>query len=86
MVFDVLRPHMHGKLICCELYLLCSFCFSLLLSCKLTINMKYIKGQNRTQTFLFPVSLEDAAEPENEVRLIDVFVNGLKLDEFGFRV
>ncbi len=48
--------------------------------------MKYIKGQNRTQTFLFPVSLEDAVDPEKEVRLIDAFVNGLKLDEFGFLV
>lgn len=47
---------------------------------------KYIQGQNRTQIYLFPVSLEDAVEAENEVRLIDAFVNSLKLDEFGFRL
>ena len=29
--------------------------------------MKYIQGQSRTQTSLFPVSLDDAIDPENEV-------------------
>jgi transposase len=48
--------------------------------------MKYLQGQNRKQTYLFPVSLDEAVETENEVRLIDVFVNSLKLEEFGFRV
>jgi transposase len=48
--------------------------------------MKYIKGQNRTQTYLFPVSLEDAVDAENEVRIIDLFVDSLKLGEFGFKV
>jgi len=48
--------------------------------------MKYIKGQNRAQITLFPVTLDDAVDLENEVRLIDVFVDSLKLDEFGFRV
>lgn len=48
--------------------------------------MKYIKGQNRTQTYLFPVSLDDAVDEENEVRLIDLFVDSLKLGEFGFKV
>ena len=47
--------------------------------------MKYIVGQNRQQTYLFPVSLDDAVEPDNEVRLIDVFVESLKLEEFGFK-
>jgi len=48
--------------------------------------MKYIKGQNRQQTYLFPVSLEDAVDPENEVRLIDVFVDSLNLEAFGFKL
>lgn len=48
--------------------------------------MKYLQGQNREQTYLFPVSLGEAVDPENEVRLIDVFVDSLKPDEFGFRV
>ena len=48
--------------------------------------MKYIKGQNRSQTTLFPVSLDDAVDAGNEVRIIDLFVDSLKLEEFGFRV
>ena len=48
--------------------------------------MKYIKGQNRTQIILFPVSLDDAVNAENEIRLIDLFVDSLKLEVFGFRV
>ena len=48
--------------------------------------MKYIQGQNRAQSCLFPVSLDDAIDPENEVRLIDLFVTSLKLSEYGFKV
>ncbi|WP_346860156.1 IS1182 family transposase [uncultured Draconibacterium sp.] len=47
--------------------------------------MKYLQGQNREQCYLFPVSLDDAVDADNEVRLIDVFVDRLKLEEFGFR-
>jgi len=46
--------------------------------------MKYIIGQNRGQTSLFPVSLDAAIESGNEVRLIDAFVDSLKLEELGF--
>lgn len=48
--------------------------------------MKYLQGQNREQIYLFPVSLGEAVDPENEVRIIDVFVDSLKPGEFGFRV
>ena len=48
--------------------------------------MKYIQGQNRSQTYLFPVSLDDAVEADNEVRLIDVFVDSLALERFGFEI
>jgi transposase len=48
--------------------------------------MKYIHGQNREQTYLFPVSLDSAIDSNNEVRLIDVFVGSLNLNEFGFKV
>lgn len=48
--------------------------------------MKYIQGQNRSQTYLFPVSLDDAIDPENEVRLIDLFVDSLHLGDYGFKV
>ena len=48
--------------------------------------MKYIQGQNRTQACLFPVSLDEAIAPDNEVRLIDVFVNSLQPGDYGFKV
>lgn len=46
--------------------------------------MKFIKGQDRTQTHLFPVTLDQSIDPENEVRLIDLFVDSLPLGNFGF--
>ena len=48
--------------------------------------MRFIQGQNREQTCLFPVSLDEAIDVNNEVRIIDVFVGSLKLDEFGFKL
>jgi len=48
--------------------------------------MKYIQGNNRSQTYLFPVSLEDSIDQENEVRLIDLFVDSLSLKDYGFKV
>jgi len=48
--------------------------------------MKYIQGQNRIQTYLFPVTLDDAISADNEVRLIDVFVNSLALESYGFQI
>jgi len=47
--------------------------------------MKFIKGHNRNQINLFPVSLDQSIDPENEVRIIDLFVDSLKLEEYGFK-
>lgn len=47
--------------------------------------MKFIQGQNRTQIALFPVSLEQSIDPDNEVRLIDLFVDSLSIKNYGFR-
>ena len=47
--------------------------------------MKYIKRKDRLQTLLFPVSLDESIDPVNEVRLIDLFVDSLRLDEYGFK-
>lgn len=47
--------------------------------------MKFITGQNRYQVSLLPLSLEESIDRDNEVRLIDLFVDGLNLKEFGFR-
>ena len=48
--------------------------------------MKFIKGDNRTQINLFPVSLEHAIDEDNEVRIIDLFVDSLSLEEYGFKM
>ena len=48
--------------------------------------MKFIQGHNRDQTHLFPVSLNASIEDDNEVRLIDLFVDSLNLADFGFKV
>lgn len=48
--------------------------------------MKFIEGNDRTQTHLFPVSLDQAIDPDNEVRLIDLFVDSLHLADFGFKM
>lgn len=47
--------------------------------------MKFIQGCNRSQVHLFPVSLEESIDQDNEVRLIDLFVDSLDLKEFGFK-
>ena len=48
--------------------------------------MKFIKGIDRNQAALFPVTLEQSIDQDNEVRLIDLFVDGLPLTEYGFRM
>jgi len=48
--------------------------------------MKFIQGQDRFQTCLFPVSLDASIDENNEVRLIDLFVDSLDLKSFGFSV
>jgi transposase len=47
--------------------------------------MKFIKGHDRSQTHLFPISLDQSIDPENEVRLIDLFVESLPINEHGFK-
>ncbi len=44
--------------------------------------MKYIVGKNRNQVEFY--SLEELIEQDNEVRLIDLFVDSLPLNDFGF--
>ncbi|MDT0645035.1 transposase, partial [Zunongwangia sp. F363] len=48
--------------------------------------MRFISGKDRKQSLLFPVSLEEAIEQENEVRAVDTFVDSLDLEKMGFRV
>jgi len=39
----------------------------------------FIKGVNRSQSTLFPESLNDFVNAENTVRVIDVFIEALDL-------
>ena len=48
--------------------------------------MKFIIGENRSQLSIFPVSLDESIEKDNEVRIIDLFVDSLNIKEFGFKV
>jgi transposase len=47
--------------------------------------MKFIQGQSRDQINLFPVSLDCSIDPDNEVRIIDLFVESLSFKDYGFR-
>lgn len=46
--------------------------------------MKFIQGQDRFQTSLFPVSLDASIDENNDVRLIDAFVDSLNMSVLGF--
>jgi len=48
--------------------------------------MKFIIGENRSQLSIFPVSLDESIEKDNEVRTIDLFVDSINIKEFGFKV
>jgi len=48
--------------------------------------MKFIQGNDRDQTHLFPTSLNDSIDSNNEIRLIDLFVDSLSLEKFGFKI
>ena len=45
---------------------------------------RFIEGENRSQSTLFPESLDDYIAEDNEVRVVDAFVNKLKLKQLGF--
>jgi len=47
--------------------------------------MKFIQGHNRNQISLSPVSLDQSIDPDNEVRIIDLFVESLPVEGFCFR-
>jgi transposase len=47
--------------------------------------MKFIEGHSRNQINLFPVSLDQSIDPENEVRIVDLFVDSLSIKDYGFR-
>src|SRR6476620_2335650 len=48
--------------------------------------MQFIEGKNRTQSILFPQSLDQIIEQDNEVRTIDLFVESINLTDFHFAI
>ena len=47
--------------------------------------MSYIKGESRNQAILFPETIEDYIGEDNQVRFIDVFVDGLDMIALSFK-
>ncbi len=45
---------------------------------------RFIEGENRFQSTLFPESLEDYIAEDNSIRVVDAFVTRLNLKELGF--
>ncbi len=48
--------------------------------------MKFITGTKRNQAILFPVSLEQSINEDNEVRIIDLLADSLPLQDYGFEM
>lgn len=48
--------------------------------------MQFIEGKNRTQSILFPQSLDEIIEPDNEVRIIDLFIESIQPADFKFHI
>jgi transposase len=48
--------------------------------------MKFIQGQSRNQMVLIPDCLDSLIEPDNEIRIIDLFVDSLNITDFNFSV
>ncbi len=47
--------------------------------------MKYIIGKSREQASIFPVSIDAAIDKDNEVRIIELFVESIDIKKMGFR-
>ena len=45
---------------------------------------RFIEGDDRTQSTLFPASLDEYVDENNPVRVIEAFVDALDLGELGF--
>lgn len=46
---------------------------------------RFVQGENRSQSTLFPESLDECITEDNPVRVIDVFVEELDLEQLGFQ-
>jgi transposase len=48
--------------------------------------MQFIEGKNRSQSILFPDSLDQIIEQTNEVRLIDLFIESINIADYSFAI
>lgn len=46
--------------------------------------MRHLQGESRTQSTLFPESLDEYVSAENPVRVIDAFIDTLNMQQLGF--
>lgn len=46
---------------------------------------RFIKGENREQSTLFPARIDDYISDENPIKIVDAFVYRLNLFELGFK-
>ncbi len=46
---------------------------------------RFIEGEHRNQSTLFPECLDDYISEDNPVRVIDIFVDELDIVQLGFR-
>ena len=46
--------------------------------------MQFIEGKNRTQSILYPESLDQIIDQNNEVRMIDLFVDSINPLDYKF--
>ena len=46
--------------------------------------MQYIQGNNINQAVRFPKCLDELVDQDNEVRIIDLFVETIKSEDFRF--
>ena len=46
--------------------------------------MQFIEGKNRTQSILYPESLDQIIDQNNEVRMIDLFVDSIYPLDYKF--
>ena len=47
---------------------------------------RFIEGDNRTQSTMFPATLDEYIDDENPVRFVDAYVEGLNLSDIGFEL
>src|SRR5215207_5779723 len=48
--------------------------------------MQFVTGTNRTQAVLFSQSLDEIIDADNEVRIVDLFVDSIDLRQFTFQL